>query len=341
MGYKHFWGKKMLNQVSRVLITGAAGFIGSYLAERLCSLDFEVIGLDNFSSGYVGNLSGLRDDKRFELIKGDILSLEDLLKASKGADTIFHFAAQSSVPKSTEDPVRDFEINFQGTLNVLESARKAKVKVIIFASSSAVYGNAALPTPEDHPLSPISNYGASKAAAEAYCSSYSSLYGLKTASLRFYNIFGSRARKGVMFDLLQKLQKSNEKLKVLGTGKQKKDYLYIDDAIEATLLVTNKGELSGNAFNIGSGESYSVKEIVRKLLEILGLVNKTKSFYTGFSWGGDVQQTLADISKLKELGFSPKVNFDQGLRTFVDWYELEYGRILTQKRAKSLKLVEL
>lgn len=317
----------MLNRASRVLITGVAGFIGSHLAERIHSLGREVVGLDNFSGGCIENLSNLEKSRRFELIKGDILNMKDLSKAVKNADMIFHFAAQSSVPKSTEDPVRDFEINVQGTLNVLECARKAGVKAVIFASSSTVYGTAALPTPENHPILPISNYGASKAAGEVYCSSYSALYGLKSASLRFYNIFGPRSRKGVMFDLLQKLQKNSKKLEVLGTGAQTKDYLYIDDAIDATLLAASKGKIIGEVYNVGSGESYSVQEIVDKLLTTLGLKGKTKISYTGFSWNGDVQKTKAGISKLREMGFRPKVEIEEGMRRFVKWYESEYGKI--------------
>lgn len=314
---------------SKVLITGVAGFIGSHLADKLRSLGSEVVGLDDFSNGYMENLSTLKKDAGFELVRGDILNIKDLSKACKGVDSVVHMAAQSSVPRSTENPVRDFELNVQGTLNVLECTRNADIGTVIFASSSTVYGNAALPTPEDHPLRPISNYGASKAAAEAYCCSYSSLYGLKTASLRYFNIFGPRSRKGVMFDFLQKLQKDNRRLEVLGTGNQMKDYLYIDDAVDATLLVAEKGKLEGEAYNVGSGESYSVKELVNKLLRLLGLSEVTKPFYKGsLSWLGDVQKTQADITKLKGLGFAPKVGFDEGMSAFVDWYQSEYGKVI-------------
>jgi UDP-glucose 4-epimerase len=203
------------------------------------------------------------------------------------------------------------------------------VRTVLFASSSTVYGEAELPTSEDYPLRPISNYGASKAAAEAYCSSYSSLYGLRTASLRYFNIYGPRSRKGVMFDLLEKLRRDRDRLEVLGTGKQEKDYLYIDDAVDATLLVAEKGRLGGEAYNVGSGVSYTVKELAMSLLEILGLGGRIKVICKGgLSWPGDVQRTRADISKLGKLGFSPKVELDRGMRTFVDWYQSEYGRIL-------------
>ncbi len=314
---------------SRVLVTGAAGFIGSHLVERLVERGLEVTGIDNLSTGLVENLFSVHANRRFSFVKGDVLDSAVLSRALRGVDVVFHMAAQSSVPDSTEDPVRDFEINVQGTLNVLEYARKAKVEEVIFASSSTVYGEArALPTPEEHQFLPISNYGASKAAAEVYCTSYSSLYGLKTASLRYYNIFGPRSRKGVMFDLLRKLQKNNKKLEVLGTGGQAKDYLYIDDAVSATLLAASKGKLAGEAYTVGSDESYTVKALVAKLLKILGLAGKTKPFYTGFSWHGDVQKTRADISRLKKLGFRPAVGIDQGLKKFTDWYTPEYGEIV-------------
>lgn len=317
-----------------MLVTGAAGFIGSHLVERLVERGLEVTGIDNLSTGLVENLFSVHANRRFSFIKGDVLDKAVMSRALRDVDVVFHMAAQSSVTDSTDDPVRDFEINVQGTLNVLEHARKAKVDEVIFASSSTVYGEArALPTPEEHPFLPISNYGASKAAAEVYCTSYSSLYGLKTANLRYYNVYGPRSRKGVMFDLLRKLQKNNKKLEVLGTGGQAKDYLYIDDAVSATLLVASKGKLAGEAYNVGSGESYAVKELVTKLLKILGLAGKTKPFYTGFSWHGDVQRTQADISRLKKLGFRPAVGIDQGLKRFIDWYKSEYGEIAKITRA--------
>jgi len=310
-------------------VTGAAGFIGSHLAERLCSLGVGVVGLDDFSNGYAGNLSDFRRRERSKLIRGNILRLKELSRACAGVDSIFHLAAQSSVPRSTENPMRDFELNVKGTLNVLECARKEDVGAVVFASSCTVYGGAALPTPEDHSLAPISNYGASKAAAEAYCSSYSALYGLRTVSLRYFNIYGPRSRKGVMFDLLQKLRRDNRRLEVLGTGNQMKDYLYIDDAVNATLLVATKGKLAGGAYNVGSGEGRTVKELIKRMLGVLRLSGKTKLVYKGgLSWLGDVQRSQADISKLKRLGFAPKVGFDQGLRAFVDWYQSEYGRIV-------------
>ncbi|MEM4188820.1 MAG: GDP-mannose 4,6-dehydratase [Candidatus Hadarchaeum sp.] len=318
----------MIKKASRILVTGVAGFIGSHLAERLVSMGNEVFGLDNFSSGRMENLALMKKTKNFQLIKGDILKPRDLTKA-RDIDLIFHLAAQSSVPKSTDDPIKDFEINVRGTLNVLEYARRVDAGALIFASSSTVYGEAkVLPTPEDHPLLPISNYGAAKAAGEIYCATYCSLYDIMTASLRYYNIYGPRCRRGVMFDLLEKLRRDGGSLEVLGTGRQRKDYLYIQDAVEATLLVAEKGRLSGEAYNVGSGEAHTVEELVRILLKISGLGRKTKILYKGgLSWPGDVQKIQADIAKLRKLGFTPKVEIERGIGAFVNWYQSEYGRI--------------
>lgn len=314
---------------SKALVTGAAGFIGSHLADKLRSIGLEVTGFDDFSNGHMENLVSLKNDKGFKLLRGDILNIKDLSRACRGVDSVFHMAAQPSVAKSTEDPAWDFEQNAEGTLNVLECARKADIRTVIFASSSTVYGAAALPTPENHPLRPISNYGASKVAAEAYCYAYSSLYGLKTASPRYFNVYGPRSRKGVMFDMFQKLQKNNRELEVLGTGGQMKDYIFIDDVVDATLLVAEKGKLEGEAYNVGSGESYSVKELVDRLLKLLGLEGVTKPFYGGgLSWPGDVPKTQADMSKLKRLGFVPKVGLGRGMSAFLEWYQSAYGRIV-------------
>ncbi len=310
-------------------MTGVAGFVGSHLAERLRSLDIEVVGIDDFSNGLKENISDLSADKGFELVRGDILNDQTLSKAFKGVDSVFHMAAQPSVARSNSEPWFDFQQNVVGTFKVLEAARKNSARTFIFASSSTVYGEAKLPTSEGSAILPISNYGASKAAAEVYCHSYYSLYGINTANLRYYNIFGPRARKGVMFDFFKKLQKDSSMLEVLGTGKQRKDYISIDDAIEATLLVAAKGELKGTAYNVGSGENHSVIEIVKMILEMLGLSGKTKIKYTGgVSWPGDVQETLANIGKLKGLGYSPKLGIEEGMKEFLDWFEEKFGPVV-------------
>lgn len=313
----------------KVLITGVAGFIGSNFAERLRSLDFEVVGIDDFSNGIKENISNLAGEKGFKLVRGNILKEKELIKACSGVNSIIHLAAQPSVARSAKEPWFDFNENAIGTFRVLEAARKKEIETVIFASSSTVYGEAPIPTPENHPLRPISNYGASKAAAEMYCGSYGHSYGIKTASLRYYNIYGPKTRKGVMFDFFKKLQNDSSRLEVLGTGDQKKDYLYIDDTLDATLMVASRGELKGEAYNVGSGKSHSVKELVSLILGILDLKGKTKVVYKGgLSWRGDVQKTLPDIRKLKGLGFSFKFDLWHGLERFLEWYEREYGAVV-------------
>lgn len=312
----------------KVLVTGVAGFIGGHLAGRLRSMGLEVVGIDNFSNGMMENLSDVRGYRKFKLVRGDVLDPRALSRACKEADSIFHLAANPSVPKSAELPLWDFEQNAVTTLRVLEEARKND-SAVVFASSSTVYGEAALPTPEDHPLMPISNYGSSKVTGETYCGSYSSLYGLETVSSRYYNIYGPRTRKGVMFDFFKKLQADSSKLEVLGTGNQEKDYVHIDDALDGTLLAVAKGAMRGERYNVGLGESYTVKQLVAKILRMLELEGRTKVFYKGgLSWPGDVQRTRPDISKIKKLGFSPKIGIAEGLRMAMGWYEKEFGKIV-------------
>ncbi|MEW6221996.1 MAG: NAD-dependent epimerase/dehydratase family protein [Candidatus Hadarchaeota archaeon] len=313
----------------KVFITGVAGFIGGHFSERLLKMGLEVSGIDNLSNGLEDNISAAMGSSKFKLLRGDIMNPRDLSNCCRGANTIVHLAAQPSVAKSVENPLWDFEQNVTATLKVLEEARKND-SAFIFASSSTVYGDAPLPTPEDHPLKPISNYGAAKAAGEIYSSTYSHLYGIDTVSLRFYNIYGPRARKGVMFDLLRKLQNNNLKLEVLGTGAQEKDYIHIDDALDALLIAVGKGKMKGESYNVGSGESYNVKQLVKIILDKLGLEGNTKVFYKGgLSWPGDVQKTRADISRIMKLGFSPNVGIEEGLHKFMKWYEGEYGEILS------------
>jgi UDP-glucose 4-epimerase len=166
-----------------------------------------------------------------------------------------------------------------------------------------------------------------------YCQSYCSLYGIRTASLRYYNVYGPRSRKGVMFDLLEKLRGNWRELEVIGDGNQRKDYLYISDAVEATMLVLGRGKLEGEAYNIGSGKSVTVREIVEMILEAVGLRGLTNVVYTGKSWAGDVPVTLADISRLRKMGFEPEVSVRQGLGMFIEWYEENYGNVGLERHA--------
>ena len=215
----------------KIAVTGGAGFIGSHLADALLAEGHEVRIIDN---------GGSYAPKAAKLIKLDINSPE-LKKHFEGCETVFHFAADPDVKGSAEKPEPSFRNNVLGTFNVLEACRNASVKNIVFASTSTVYGeNVPVPTPETTPCAPISNYAASKLAGEAYCQSYASTYGLRVTILRYANVFGERAARGVMRDFYLKLKKAPARLEILGDGNQEKSYIYIADAVAATLIAWKK-----------------------------------------------------------------------------------------------------
>jgi UDP-glucose 4-epimerase len=218
-------------------------------------------------------------------------------------------------------------INIEGTFNTLEAARAASSRVV-FASSSVVYGNVErMPTPEDEALAPYSFYGLSKMAAEHYCRIYSELYQVPTVTLRLFNVYGPGTNKGVMIDLYRKLLRDPARLEVLGSGEQTKDYLYIDDTIDAFLLAP-KSKCAGEAYNIGLGESFSVFGIVKMMLEILGLGGVEVSARGGVSWLGDVELTRPDVGKAeRELGWKAKVGIREGLGRTLAWFEKELGQV--------------
>lgn len=217
----------------KVLVTGGCGFIGSHFVDKLINLNVhKIIIIDDLSAGTNTDYIKIYEDK-VDFYQENILNqakIDEIIKINN-IDIIIHLAAQPSVPISVEKPMFDFNINVVGTLNLLEAARKNNVKEFIFAASGGtVYGEPELfPTPENYPLHPISNYGAAKAAVEMYLSSYSHLYNMKCTSLRFGNVFGERSTHGVMYDFYHKLQENQKQLIILGDGKQKKSYLYIND----------------------------------------------------------------------------------------------------------------
>jgi UDP-glucose 4-epimerase len=299
----------------RVVITGGAGFIGSHLAEALVRKR-EVIVFDNFSSGKRGFLDAM--DVR--IVQGDIRNFEEIKKACKEVDLVYHFAADPDVRKSYDEPLENFRIDVLGTLNVLEACRLNNVKQIIFASSSVVYGNAEIPTPENAPIAPISNYGAAKAASEYYVSTYSQLYGIKAIVLRYANIIGPRLTHGVIHDFYEKLEKNPKELEILGDGTQEKSYLHVNDAVEATLLAVQRTKKNFEVFNVGSEEKITVKKIAHLIVSTLSLEN-VQYKYTGgkIGWPGDVPIMLLSIEKLKGLGWKPRFKVQKSILHTVDW----------------------
>lgn len=296
----------------RIMIIGGAGFIGSHLVDSF-KKENDVLVYDNFSDAVI-------KERQSEVtyFEEDVLDLSTLIEKTRDINLIFHYAAAPSVKESSEKPLHSFEQNVRGTLNVLESMRKNDIPLLVFASTSTVYGEAEIPTPESAPLKPISNYGASKAACEMYVRSYSSLYGIQAIVLRYANIFGPRSSRGVMYDFFYKLKQDPKKLEILGDGEQKKSYLYIDDCIDAT-LTSLKTEKRFDVFNIGSDEQVTVNWIAKVISNELGLDPEFK--YTGGKrgWKGDVPVMLLDVSKIKSLGWEPKVSTMEGIRRYVRW----------------------
>lgn len=285
-------------------ITGGSGFIGTHLAAALQRAGDDVVVMDKIRPSF---------ETRLEL--------QDLAKQCSlpSCDTLFHYAAAADVKQSMENPAECIENNITATHNVLEACRKQDIRKIIFASTSTVYGNAkTIPTPEESELNPISVYGATKAACELLIKSYSLAYGIDAVVLRYANIYGPGSRRGVVQDFVAKLAKNPAVLEVLGDGMQSKSYLYIDDAIEATLLaVQQKG---WDVFNVGSETQMTVKEIAQLVISCMGLQGVEIKYAGGNAgWPGDVPKFLLDVRKIKALGWREIVAMREGIRKYIEW----------------------
>jgi UDP-glucose 4-epimerase len=306
------------------LVTGGAGFIGSHLVERLLADGARVRVLDNFSTGARANLGfAPRFRRHLEVLRGDIRTLSVVLRAARGARVIFHQAAMRSVPRSVKDPLGANATNVNGTLNVLEAARRCRVPRVVYASSSSVYGDRPdLPKREDQPPAPVSPYAVSKAAGEQYAAIWTRLYGVETVGLRYFNVFGPRqdpkSEYAAVIPRFILWGLSRRPLEIHGDGTQSRDFTYIDNVVEANILAAKAPAASGEVFNVGCGSRVSLLEIVAKLEAIVG--RRLERRHTP-SRAGDVSHTLADVSKAKRLlGYAPLVDFDEGFRRTVEHF---------------------
>src|SRR5580692_621019 len=305
------------------LITGIGGFIGSSLARALLARGEQVRGVDNFSTGNRKNIAELLD--RIDFRDTDILDLDAMHNACAGVDYVLHQAAIPSVPKSVLDPLASNRANLDGTVNVLVAARDAKVKRVVFAASSSVYGETpTLPKRESMTPDPISPYAVAKLASEHYLISFYRCYQLETVALRYFNIFGPRQDpsspySGVLAKFIT-IMLRGEQPAIYGDGEQSRDFTYIDNAVEANLLACQApaAKAAGQVFNVATGRRVSLNETF-KLLQ--GLTSYSGQPKFGPERGGDIKHSLADISKAKaELAYEPKVDFEEGLRRTVEWY---------------------
>ena len=299
----------------KILVTGGAGFIGSHLVDRLAAEGHQIRVIDNLSSGRPENLAHRRD---VEVIIGDLKNPQDVQRAVHGVDVVFHFAANPEVRISTTSPDIHFNENVVATFNLLETMRKNDVGQLVFASSSSVYGEPnEIPVDENAPLRPVSVYGASKAACEHLIHAYAKLYGLKAVALRYANVVGPRLRHGVVWDFINKLRKNPRELEILGDGKQIRSYIYIDDAVEATLLAWKKTADAYAAYNVAAADWITVDEVADLVIETMGMTNVKKTYKPvlhGVGWSGDVKKIAMKIDKIKGLGFIPFMNSRDAVR---------------------------
>lgn len=311
----------------KVLVTGGAGFIGSHLVDRLVELESNVTVIDNFSSGKREHIS-----KKAKLIELDIRNYRALKSAvfKVKPEVVFHLAANATTKESAMgwlDPKFDYEVNAIGTLNIFMALVEAGITPrVVYASSGAVYGEAEyIPMDEEHPTIPISPYGVSKLAGEKYALAYQKEYGIPITNMRIFNSYGPRQPRYIMFDILKKLKQDPTKLEVIGTGEQRRDFIYVADTVGAFILAVEKDAI-GKTFNIASGVAISVRELVDKILKLLNLKGVTRVQYTGKSWKGDIQKLIPAISRVKrELGFRAKISLDEGLAKLIEWFEKIYG----------------
>ncbi|MGH7997461.1 MAG: NAD-dependent epimerase/dehydratase family protein [Opitutaceae bacterium] len=314
--------------MQKAFVTGAAGFIGSNLTDRLLSAGTAVVGWDNFSTGQERFLDGARRQAGFTLVRGDTLDLPALTEAMRGCDTVFHFAANADVRFGTEHPRRDLEQNTVATFNALEAARANGIRRFAFASTGSVYGEArVVPTPEDAPF-PVqtSLYGASKLAGEGMIAAYGEGFGIESYIFRFVSILGERYTHGHVFDFHRQLLEHPDRLHVLGDGRQRKSYLYVQDCVEAILLVMGLGTAARaphrtEIYNLGAPEFVEVNDSIRIIGESLGL--KPAITYAGGKrgWIGDNPFIFLDTRKIQATGWRPKLTIAEGLARTLRWLQ--------------------
>ncbi|MDW7979253.1 MAG: NAD-dependent epimerase/dehydratase family protein [Verrucomicrobiales bacterium] len=323
--------------MEKIFVTGAAGFIGSHLAERLLALGKAVVGWDNFSTGQPEFVSAARQNPNFTLIEGDCLDQTALTRAMAGCDFVFHLAANADVRFGLQHPSKDLHQNTIATFNVLEAMRANGIGGIAFSSTGSVYGEATVfPTPEDAPF-PIqtSLYGASKLAGEALISAYCEGFGFEGYIFRFVSILGERYTHGHVFDFYKQLLEHPDHLRVLGDGTQRKSYLYVHDCIDAMLHVVQMRTAAGakhrvQIYNLGTDEYITVNDSVRIICNALGLAPRIEYSGGDRGWVGDNPFIFLDTKKIRATGWQPKLTIEQGILRTLQW--LQHNRWVYTRR---------
>lgn len=307
----------------KCLVTGAAGFIGSNLADALLEQGASVRGLDNFATGRAANIEPFKGKKRFEFVEADIRDAAAVSTAARGIDVVFHQAALPSVPRSIAQPRESFDVNVTGTFNVLMAAKDNGARRVVFASSSSIYGNVAkLPVGESSAPCPISPYGATKVSGEALGMAFAASFGISFIALRYFNVFGPRQNPeseyaAVVPKFITSLLNGGHPV-IYGDGTQTRDFTYVGNVVAANILAATRDSSESGAFNIAAGSPHSVKELLENLCAILG-----KPFNPEYQPArpGDIRQSFADVSRARQtLGFEVKTDFKAGLELAVSPY---------------------
>jgi nucleoside-diphosphate-sugar epimerase len=312
--------------MSKVCVTGAAGFIGGHLAEELLERGHEVAGLDDFSSGKRQTSTLLSRNERFRMVEGSIADPAAVRKAVEGAKYVFHLAAIPSVPVSMQEPERTTAVNIGGTVNVLEAARRTGADRVVLACSCAAYGDGPeQPKHERLPVRPLSPYAAQKIACELYAQTYTTAYGLACVALRFFNVYGPRQDPKSEYSaaiprFVTKLLAGEPPI-VFGDGLQTRDFVHVKDVVRACLLASTSDRASGAVVNVASGHSASLLELIALLRQAVGPPATHLGIEHGAARGGDVRASSADLTRARELlGFEPRIPLGEGLADVVRFF---------------------
>ncbi|MBX3189139.1 MAG: NAD-dependent epimerase/dehydratase family protein [Labilithrix sp.] len=302
----------------RALVTGGAGFIGSHIVQRLADTGHDVVVLDNFLTGKRENLAGISGVR---IVEDDVRDPKAVEASAAGCEVIFHEAAIVSVPSSVERPQESHDVNIQGTLNVLQAARVARVRRVVFASSAAIYGEEpTLPKVESMRPEPISPYGVEKITSEHYLATWSKLFGVETVALRYFNVFGPRQDpsspySGVISVFVDRVL-AGKPITFFGDGTQSRDFVFVGNVVDANILAATKRGVSGGVFNIACGARTTLVELATLIERAAG---RTVARSVAPARAGDIKDSVADIDRARaELGYAPKVDVEDGLRQLVD-----------------------
>jgi len=307
--------------ISKALVTGGAGFIGSNLAKQLVSIGVDVIVLDNLTSGYRSNIDPF---PQIRFIEGDIRDDSAVARTIKGVEVVFHLAASVGNKRSIDNPLNDADVNVMGTLKILEASRRAGVRKIVASSSAGIFGELkTLPIKEDHPVEPDTPYGSTKLCMEKECLAYSKLYDLEAVCLRYFNVYGPNQRfdaYGNVIPIFVFQMLRGEQVTIFGDGEQTRDFVNVGDVVQANIKASMTKGVSG-AFNIGSGSRITINKLVSLLKEVSGI---DANVAYGNPRPGDVRHSLADISLAQSvLGFVPAVSIESGLKEYMAWAKKE------------------